>query len=164
MGQRIPVYANKATCNTIAKRFTYVTELLKPGSKNFYKPCLDLHEIVPGTPFRAGSIEVSPFDQDHGVMRTVGFRFGPIAYSTDLINMTDAGYQTIKGVETWIVSAYQETPHPTHSHVDLALEWIAKAKPRRAILTHLGVTLDHATLAARVAPVEVAYDGMVVEA
>ncbi len=163
MDARIPAYADAATHKVIAERFGYVLAPLRHGATNFYKPCLDLHEIVPGKPFRAGSIDVMPFDQDHGFSRTVGFRFGPIGFSTDLVNMTEAGYQTLKGVEVWIVSTFGGTPHPTHAHVDLVLGWIARVNPRQAVLTHMSVALDHATLQARVAPVEVAFDGMTIE-
>ena len=34
-------------------------------------------------------------------------------------------------------------PHPTHAHVDRALEWIARVKPRRAILTNMHIDLDY---------------------
>ncbi len=165
MGARLPAYADASTLKTIEERFGYVLAPLKHGTSNFYKPCLDLRVIVPGKPFQVGSIEVQPFDQDHGFSRTLGFRFGPIAYSTDLIDMTDAGYQTLKGIGVWIVSTFGEAPHPTHAHVDRTLEFIARVKPGRAVLTHLSVALDHASLEARVpAGVEVGFDGMVVEA
>lgn len=164
MDARLPAYADEATLKVIGERFGYVLTPLKPGTNNFYKPCLDPRIVVPGTPFRVGSVEVMPFDQDHGFSRTLGFRFGPVAYSTDLVDMTDAGYQTLKGIQVWIVSTFGGTPHPTHAYVDRVLEWIARVAPRRAVLTHLGVSLDHASLQARVAPIEVGYDGMVIEA
>ncbi|MCC7016766.1 MAG: MBL fold metallo-hydrolase [Rhodospirillales bacterium] len=164
MNARLPAYADAGTLKVIEERFGYILAPLRDGATNFYKPCLDPHVVVPGKPFRAGSIEVMPFDQDHGFSRTLGFRFGPIAYSTDLVEMTDAGYQALKGVQVWIVSTFGGTPHPTHAHVDRVLEWIARVGPRRALLTHMSVALDYAKLQAKVAPVEVGYDGMVIEA
>ena len=163
-GAWLPAYADEATLKVIEERFGYVLTPLKHGVTNFYKPCLDPQLVVPGKPFRVGSITVEPFDQDHGFSRTLGFRFGPIAYSTDLVEMTDAGYQTLKGIQVWVVSTFGGTPHPTHAYVDRVLEWIARVAPRRAVLTHLSVSLDHVSLQARVAPVEVGYDGMVIEA
>jgi phosphoribosyl 1,2-cyclic phosphate phosphodiesterase len=165
MNARLPTYADEATLKVIQDRFGYVLAPLKHGATNFYKPCLDPQVIVPGKPFRVGAIEIMPFDQDHGFSRTLGFRFGPIAYSTDLIEMTDAAYQTLNGIRVWIVSTFGATPHPTHAHVDKTLGWIARVAPRRAILTHLSPGLDHASLQAKVpAGVEVGFDGMVVEA
>ena len=34
-------------------------------------------------------------------------------------------------------------PHPTHAHLDTALDWIARVKPRRAILTNMHIDLDY---------------------
>ena len=95
----------------------------------------------------------------------MGFRFGPIAYSTDLMALPDAAFVALEGVEVWIVDALSPHPHPTHSHLDQTLEWIERVKPKRAILTHMNVTMDYATVA-RLTPdhVEPAYDGMVIEA
>ena len=42
-------------------------------------------------------------------------------------------------------------PHVTHSHLAQTLAWIARVKPRRAILTHMDESLDYATLAPRIA-------------
>jgi phosphoribosyl 1,2-cyclic phosphate phosphodiesterase len=131
----------------------------------YYKPTLTPHEIHPGRPFRVGTIEVQPFDQDHGYSRTLGFRFGPIAYSTDLVEMTEEGFAAIAGVEVWVVGVFRDEPHPTHTHVEKALSWIERVRPRRAVLTHLSPWLDYGALAARLpAGVEPAFDGMVIEA
>jgi phosphoribosyl 1,2-cyclic phosphate phosphodiesterase len=32
-------------------------------------------------------------------------------------------------LDVWVVDALRWTPHPTHAHVELALQWIARAKP-----------------------------------
>ena len=46
----------------------------------------------------------------------------------------------------------------------LALAWIARLSPRRAVLTNLHIDLDYAGLAARLPPgVEPAYDGLRLE-
>ena len=45
--------------------------------------------------------------------------------------------------------------------MDLALTWIERVKPKRAILTNMHLDLDYAALKARLpAGVEPAYDGM----
>ncbi len=60
--------------------------------------------------------------------------------------------------------AGSQLPHPAHAHVDKALAWIERVKPKRAVLTHLSELLDYDTLRARLPDgVEPAYDGMVVE-
>ena len=64
----------------------------------------------------------------------------------------------------WIVDALRPTPHPSHLSVAEALDWIARLKPKRAILTHMHVDLDYETLRRELPPnVEPAYDGMTIE-
>jgi phosphoribosyl 1,2-cyclic phosphate phosphodiesterase len=76
----------------------------------------------------------------------------------------EAAFAALAGVETWIVDAYRRTPHPTHSHLAQTLGWIARVKPRRAILTHMDVQLDYETLRRELpVGVEPAYDGLVIE-
>ena len=158
---RIPTHADAATTETLLRRFGYVFH----GEKG-YPAIADLVAIPPhGAPWRvdgpSGAIPVVTFDQDHGEVRSVGYRFGPVAYSSDVLALDEAAFAALAGVEVWIVDALRYTPHPTHAHVDLALEWIARVKPRRAILTNLHIDLDHAELAARLpAGVEPAVDGM----
>ena len=97
-------------------------------------------------------------------MRSVGYRFGSIAYSSDLVDLPEASFAALEGLDLWIVDALRYTPHPTHAHVDRALAWIERVKPRRAILTNMHIDLDYAELTRRLPPgVEPAYDGLRVE-
>ncbi|MEK7819576.1 MAG: MBL fold metallo-hydrolase [Pseudomonadota bacterium] len=165
MNADLPMFADAPTLETIRTRFAYVLGPLKPGATLYYKPCLIPTVIEAGRAFRVGTIEVQPYDQDHGYSRSLGLRFGPIAYSTDLVEMTEEGFRALDGVEVLIAGAFSGAPHPTHAHVDKVLEWIARVRPRRAVLTHLSPALDHATLQARLPEgVEVGFDGMVIEA
>jgi phosphoribosyl 1,2-cyclic phosphate phosphodiesterase len=68
----------------------------------------------------------------------------------------------LKDLDVWIVDALRYTPHPSHLSLEQALDWIARVKPKRAVLTHMHVDLDYATLAKELpSGVEPAYDGMV---
>ena len=68
----------------------------------------------------------------------------------------------MKGVDCWVVDALRYTHHPTHANVETALKWIARVKPKHAVLTNLHLDLDYETLKAQLPPgVEPAYDGMV---
>jgi phosphoribosyl 1,2-cyclic phosphate phosphodiesterase len=109
----------------------------------------------------SGEIPVVGFDQDHGGIRSVGFRFGDVAYSSDVVGLPEDAFAVLEGVDTWIVDALRDTPHPTHAHVAMTLEWVARVKPRRTILTNLHIDLDYAALSRRLPPtVEPAYDQM----
>jgi phosphoribosyl 1,2-cyclic phosphate phosphodiesterase len=158
---RIPCHADTATEATLLRRFGYVFH----GEKG-YPAISDLVRIPPhGAPWRvegpSGSIPVVTFDQDHGEVRSVGYRFGPVAYSSDVLQLDEAAFDALAGVELWIVDALRYTPHPTHAHVERTLGWIEQLKPKRAVLTNLHIDLDYAELAARLPQgVEPAWDGM----
>ena len=63
--------------------------------------------------------------------------------------LDDAAFEALAGIEVWIVDCIRYEPHVTHSHLDKTLEWIARVKPRRAVLTHMDDDLDYETLAPR---------------
>lgn len=162
---RLPVYIDEETGGGIVTRFRYCFEQA-PGS--YYAPILD-RRVMPacGEKFAiegpGGAVPVTPFLQYHGGVNSLGFRFGDIAYSSDVIGLPEESFEILAGVRTWIVDALQMKPHVTHAHLDLTLDWIARVKPERAILTNLHVSMDYRTLQRILPPgVEPAYDGMIV--
>jgi len=159
--RRVPCYMDAYTRRKLTERFRYVFE-----GEGGYPPLCEAHDLPPlGVQWSldgpSGAIPVLGFDQDHGEVRSVGFRFGGLAYSSDVLDLPDAAFEALAGVDTWIVDALRWTPHPTHAHVEKALEWISRARPRRAVLTNLHIDLDYNELKARLPQgVEPAYDGM----
>lgn len=157
----LQAYTDKATFDTIRQRFGYTLEPLAKDAAHYYKPCLIENQIKDGDVFQIGDMTVTAWDQDHGYSRTLGFRFNDIAYTTDLIDMSDAAFDHVAGVKLWIIGTFTDKEHWTHAHVDKALKWIERIKPEKAILTHLGPRLDYSTLQTQLPEgVEAAYDMM----
>lgn len=158
---QIPCHMDAATMRSALQRFAYIFQ----GEGGYPAICrpvaLPAHGVHWSVEGPSGPIPVISFDQDHGHIRSAGFRFGNVAYSSDVVGLTEEAFEALAGVEVWIVDALRWTPHPTHAHVDLALEWIARVRPKRAILTNLHIDLDYHKLA-QVLPegVEPAYDGL----
>ena len=162
MGRAIPAHGDPDALAEIKARFGYAFTPLAEGSDNIYKPLLDAHEIKGH--FQIGDIPVTPFVQDHGFSETLGFRFGSLAYSTDVVNLPDSAFHVLAGVDVWIVGCLTDHDHPTHAHVDKALAWIERVKPKRAIITHMSSRLDYDSLSARLPDhVRPAHDGLVIE-
>ncbi len=157
--RRIPAWMDGATRAALTARFPYIFESIEG-----YPAILDACDVpVHGTDWAidgdGGAIPVVTFDQGHGPIRSVGYRLGPIAYSSDVSDLDDAALEAIHGCDLWIVDALRWTRHPTHSHVDRTLEWISRAAVRRTLLTNLHIDLDYNALAALLPDnVEVAYD------
>jgi phosphoribosyl 1,2-cyclic phosphate phosphodiesterase len=161
MRSAIPLYANARTLAEIGSRFGYVLKPVEePG--RFYKPTLVPHEIV--GPFEIRGISLLPFVQDHGFSATLGFRIGGFAYSTDVTELDDNAFAALEGIELWIVDCLRREPHPTHSHLAKTLSWIARVRPRHAVLTHMDQSLDYRELCAELPNgVEPGYDGLVID-
>ena len=164
MRKRIDVHADRLTLDGIRRRFGYIFE--RPDGSD-YPAILNALEIP--EPFGAfeisgagGTISVLPFEQEHGRVRSLGFRFGGFAYSSDVGGLSEEAFAALEGLDCWVVDALRYKYHPTHTNVETALKWIARLKPKHAVLTNLHLDLDYQTLKAQLPPnVEPAYDGMV---
>jgi phosphoribosyl 1,2-cyclic phosphate phosphodiesterase len=167
MKRRQDLWSDRYGLAGVRQKFGYCFES-PPGSD--YPPILNAHEIAePFTDFdiagAGGAVTVRAFGQQHGRIRSLGFRFGSFAYSPDVDGLDEEGFAALAGVECWIVDALRHTPHPSHAHLARTLEWIARVKPKRAILTNMHVDMDYEALKRELPPgVEPAYDGMTLPA
>jgi phosphoribosyl 1,2-cyclic phosphate phosphodiesterase len=162
----IDVYVDEPTSRVLFLRFGYCF-VTPPGSN--YPPILTERRIAPGHAVtvagQGGGITALPFVQDHGDIPSLGFRFGDVAYSSDLVDLPEESVAALAELDLWIVDALRYRPHPSHFSVEQALAWIERLKPKRAILTNLHSDLDYAELGAKLpGHVEVAYDGMRIDA
>ncbi len=163
--RRIDAYLDETTSRAVRARFDYC--FAKPPGSD-YPPILNEHRIVPGQAItiqgEGGPITALPVLQEHGDIPSLGFRFGDVAYSTDLSGMPPDSAAALHGLKLWIVDALRYTPHPSHLSLAEALAWIERLKPERAILTNLHSDLDYDTLRAALPPhVQPAHDGLRVE-
>jgi phosphoribosyl 1,2-cyclic phosphate phosphodiesterase len=163
--RRVDVYLDEPTAQALHARFGYCF-VSPPGSE--YPPIVSEHRLVAGRPVtidgEGGTIAALPLRQEHGDIGSLGFRFGPLAYSCDLSGLPDESVAALAGTEAWIVDALRYRPHPSHFSVDDALGWIERIQPRRAILTNLHSDLDYEELRGRLPPhVEPAFDGLTLE-
>ncbi|OYX23839.1 MAG: phosphoribosyl 1,2-cyclic phosphodiesterase, partial [Rhodobacterales bacterium 32-66-7] len=162
LGRRLAVWADGPTQEALLSRFGYAF-VQPPGSP--YPPILDLHAITgPVTIDGAGgAVTLTPFRAEHGSMDALGFRIGPLAYLPDAVAIPKESWPLLTGLECWIVDSLRRKPHPTHAHLAMTLDWIARARPARAILTNMHIDLDYDTLKAELPPhITPAYDGMTV--
>jgi phosphoribosyl 1,2-cyclic phosphate phosphodiesterase len=163
MKRRVDLWSDRFGLDGVMKKFSYCFQS-PPGSD--YPPILNAHEIhEPFADFEVagagGPVKVAAFGQQHGRIRSLGFRFGPLAYSPDVDALDEAAFAALAGVKFWIVDALRHTPHPSHAHLERTLEWITRVKPGRAILTNMHVDMDYDALKRELPPgVEPAYDGM----
>lgn len=158
MGKPIAGYARQETLATLNDRFGYVFQ----GRGGY--PAVCEAKLLPER-LAVGSIEIATVDQPHGRITSTGLRFDvggkSLGYSTDFNEMTDEMAALFQGVDVWIVDALRRRPHPTHPHLDQALEWVRALRPGRAILTHMDQSMDYRSLCDELPQgVEPGYDGL----
>ncbi len=158
--QRLPVWADGPTQERLYSGFGYA--FIQPEGSP-YPSILDMHtikgDVTIGGP--GGDIVFHPFRVGHGSIDALGFRIGGLAYLPDVVEIYDAAWSSLQDLDVFIVDALRRTPHPTHAHLDMTLEWIEKVQPKRAILTNMHIDLDYRTILDETPDhVVPAYDGM----
>ncbi len=160
MRERLQVWADGDTSNDLLGRFGYI--FAQPKGSN-YPPICELNAIkgdimISGA---GGDIRLQPFEVQHGNIDALGFRIGDVAYLPDVSDIPDPSWAALQNLDIWIVDALRRDPHPTHSHLANTLQWIARAVPKKAVLTNMHNDLDYAKVAAETPDhVHPAYDGM----
>jgi phosphoribosyl 1,2-cyclic phosphate phosphodiesterase len=160
----LPVYGPGETLDRIRSSFHYIfDESIRPY-EGTSKPSLELHAVEPGVPVRVAGLEVMPLAFRHGHLRVFGYRFGRLAYLTDVKAIPEAERRRLLGLDVLVVNALWWRPHPTHLSIGEAIEAAQALGARRTYLTHLTHETGHADLAARLPPgILPAYDGLTVE-
>ena len=163
----VPVYGNAATLADLTGRFKY---LFEGGKSVLYPPVLQAHEIRAnsyGKSMKVGDIDFIPFDQDHGTCRSVGYRFGDLGYSCDIVNLDKAAITTLAGIKTWIVdgAGYHHQDNVVHANLETIYRLNEKIGAAQVYLSSLTLAMDYQTLVNELpdgyAP---AYDGLKITA
>jgi phosphoribosyl 1,2-cyclic phosphate phosphodiesterase len=154
----IEAWADKRTLGILKRRFDYVFE-----TESIYHALYRVREIE-GPFLAAGTVPVTPIPLDHGSIPSLGFRFGDVVYANDVVRVPEEAFSLMEGASVMIVDAMRYRPHPTHAHLDVALDWIERIAPERAFLTNLHVDMDYAELDRRTpSHVHPCHDGLVID-
>lgn len=160
--RELPIYADRETEMQIRSFFPYCFGRVKyPGVAN-----ITVRPVDHKTPFTVGGIEVQPLRVFHGMFPITAYRFGKLAYITDMSYIEPGELEKLVGVEVLVINALRfSKPHKTHQTVLEALAVIDYLKPRETYFTHL---MHHIGLHAKIEKclpngVHLAYDGLEIE-
>lgn len=159
----LPVYGPAETLERLRESFAYIFDGEAPY-QGTSKPDLEPHPVEPGRPVTVAGIEVLPLAFRHGPLRVFGYRFGGLAYITDVKAVPEAERDLLRGLDVLALNALWWRSHPTHLSIGEAIETARAIGARRTYLTHLTHETGHAALAAELPDgVYPAYDGLTVE-
>ena len=161
---QLPIYGPADALAHLRQRFDYIFQpMLRPIPGSSY-PDVTAHVVEPGVETVVAGIPVLPLQFSHGPSTVLGYRFGKLAYLTDVKTVPPAERAALQGLDVLVLNALFHRPHPTHLSIPEAVDTARAIGARRTYLTHLTHETGHAALLAELPQgVEPAYDGLVVE-
>ena len=97
-GKPMPTFATE---KTLSRDFPALrTTPSAPGSHpGFFRPVMEQRPFAFGDRIEAAGMQIDVFEQDHHVVQTTGLRVGQFGYSTDVVQLDDAAFETLRGVD-----------------------------------------------------------------
>jgi len=155
-GRCMPIYADPAALEDIRRVYAYAFRETQEGGG---KPSFCLREVPPV--MSLCGMEVRAFTVMHGDLPIQAYRFGDVAYVTDVNRIPEEAMAQLQGLDTLILDAVRRDPHPTHFGLFEALDVIRDLAPRQAFLTHLSHHMEHQAISDELPRgVALAYDGL----
>ncbi len=155
-----PVYCDAMVEQRIRRVFDYAFD---PATREYPAggvPRLAFHRIGE-EPFTVLGTRVVPIPLRHGRFEVWGFRFGDVAYCTDVNEIAAPSMRLLEGLDVLVLDCLRRRPHATHFSLDEAVETARQLAPKRTLFTHMCHDLEHeATNAALPPGMELAYDGL----
>lgn len=159
----VDIYANKGTVEGLHRTIPYCFEdHLYPGV-----PKLALHTITKHENIKIGDFKVTPVEVMHDKLPILGYRFGSLAYITDMKTINDDEIPYLEGIDTLVVNALRwEKPHHSHQLVKDAIEFSRRIGAKNTYLIHLTHDIGLHVEAEKKLPkvMHFAYDGLKIKA
>lgn len=116
-------------------------------------------------PAGLGQAEIIPVRGRHYMLPVLGYRFGKIAYLTDMNYIPEEEFDKLQGLEHFIINCVRRGRHLSHFSLPEAIETARKVGAAHTWLTHLSHQLPcYTELCAELPPdIQPAYDGLTIE-
>jgi len=126
------LYAEKKVLGVIQRNMPYCfVEKKYPGV-----PLIQLHEIKE-EPFKIEELNIQPIRVLHERLPILGYRFGKIAYLTDVKTIEDKSIDQLKGLDILVINALRPIKHISHLSLDEAIEIATIIGAKETYFTHM---------------------------
>ena len=184
----IRIYCEKYVEDSLRKEYSYAfAEKRYPGVPEWQITYIDEHpfrveENVPEVkltwvdgkgyektpcprPEHPASVEVIPVRGRHFNLPVLGYRFGNIAYLTDMNFIPEEEFAKLEGLDHFIINCVRRGKHLSHFSLEEAIAVAGRVGARHSWLTHLSHQLPRYEDLCRELPEGIlpAYDGLVIE-
>lgn len=163
-GRPLGCHGPAESLERIRSAFRYIFDEEMQAFEGTSKPRLELSPVEPGVEQVIAGIPVLPLAFEHGYIRVFGYRFGPVAYLTDVKAVPEEARKQLGGLKLLVLNALWWRKHPTHLSIGEAVETAQAIGAERTLLTHLTHETGHAELAGQLpSGIGPAYDGLTIE-
>jgi phosphoribosyl 1,2-cyclic phosphate phosphodiesterase len=108
----LPVYGPAETLAMLERTYRYIFDSSVTAFEGTSKPHLEPRPLEPGQAVEIGAVPVLPLAFPHGNLRVFGYRFGPVAYLTDVKEVGPAAEAALRGLDVLVLNALWWRPHP----------------------------------------------------
>ena len=156
--KKIPVYGSMRTIKELKEKYTFCFK-----RRHGYQPIMNA-KVVKKKFYISNinqSINIDPFEVNHGMIKATGYLFEKIAYISDCNEISKKVQKKLMNLDFLIIDCLRKDKHPSHFNYSDAINLIKFVKPKKAILTNLHVDLDYFDLKKKL-PNNIipAYDGL----
>ena len=112
----------------------------------------------------AGGVKIIPIRGYHDKMPVLGFRFGDIAYITDMSSIPESEFGKLRGLKHLTLNTVSYHPHHSHFSLSEAVALAQRIGAEHTWLTHLSHTFpSHSQFDSELPPgISPAFDGLVI--
>lgn len=140
----LPVFADQHAIDSLTNKFPYIFQRSQKPILGGGIPLLDLHLVgndIVGEEFKF-------FHLPHGHGDSLCFIHQKLGYIIDCREVPELILKSFRDaeLELLVIDCLRYTPHQTHLHLDLTLQYIEAIKPKLALLTHMGHEMDYLDL------------------
>ncbi|MFA5047195.1 MAG: MBL fold metallo-hydrolase [Paludibacter sp.] len=151
------LYAEKKVLNVIQRNMPYCFgENTYPGV-----PRIHLHQIDEKE-FQIENIKVQPIRVMHAKLPILGYRFGNIAYLTDVKTIEDNAIEQLQNLDVLVLNALRINEHISHLSLKEAIGMAKKIGARETYFTHMSHDMGLHDEVNQILPdhIQLAYDGL----
>ena len=154
------IYCEKYVEESLRMEYSYAfAENKYPGA-----PEWEVH-IIDEQPFSIKGVTIVPIRGMHFRLPVLGYRFGDIAYCTDMNHIPEEEFSKLEGLEHFIINCVRRGRHISHFSLEGAIEVARRVGARKTCLTPKSHQLPKHRLLSEELPdgIRPAYDGLVID-
>ncbi len=156
----VQIYCEKYVEDSLRQEFAYVfADFRYPGIPKWEV------NIIDDKPFSIDGVEIIPIRGRHLKLPVLGFRFGNIAYCTDMNFIPEEEFKKLEGLDHFIINCVRIQRHISHYSLEQAIEVAQKVGAKHSWLTHISHQLPKHKEVCKLLPEGIlpAYDGLILE-